>query len=151
MPSSVLFPEPVLPNTNAWPTSESCRLTRNGVAPAVAAHKSGGLPGGKSDEGFVASPGHTLVTGSRSATFRVLIERAPQIRVAVAWERTQICLERVDALDAPGVAGVMQCFQDFGGRRVGPNGIGIHHNDDLVEEAEADRAGRISATASPAS
>src|SRR5579862_7972550 len=70
-PSSVLFPEPVFPSTRAWPTSESCRLTRKGVALAEAAHRSGGLPGGKRGDGLTASPGQILVIGRRSATLRV--------------------------------------------------------------------------------
>jgi hypothetical protein len=44
--SAVDLPPPVLPIISVWPTSPTCRLRRNGVAPVVAAYSSGGLPGG---------------------------------------------------------------------------------------------------------
>ncbi len=90
-----------------WPTSESWRLTRNGVPP-VAAQRSGGLSGGKKGEGLG-------VAGRK--------ERAPQIGVAVARQAPQIGIERVDGLDPPGKPGVVQSLQDLARRVVGPRGV----------------------------
>src|ERR1035438_6573920 len=53
------------------PRSETCRLTRNGVAPLVAANSSGGLCFGIMADGFSRRPVHTDVIGSMSARFSV--------------------------------------------------------------------------------
>src|SRR6185312_855785 len=70
-PSAVDLPAPDGPHINVWPRSDTCKFTRNGVAPAVAAYMSGGLFGGISFEGFSLRPAHTDVIGSRSAIFNV--------------------------------------------------------------------------------
>src|SRR5580704_1158116 len=66
-----LMPAPDGPTTSVWPTSDTCRLKRNGVAPLVAANNKGGLCFGIRAEGFSRRPAHTDVIGSMSARFRV--------------------------------------------------------------------------------
>src|SRR5579883_360869 len=70
-PKAVDFPAPDGPTIRVWPTSETCKLKRNGVAPLVAAYRSVGLPLGISGEGFSRKPAQTEVIGSMSARFNV--------------------------------------------------------------------------------
>src|SRR2546430_7804628 len=68
------FPDPVFPRMSVCPTSESWRLTRKGVAPAVAAHRRGGLLGGKKGDG--RSEEHTSELQSQSnLVCRLLLEK----------------------------------------------------------------------------
>ena len=68
----MLLPSPVGPTINVWPTSRVWRFSRKGVAPFVLAKSSGGEPFGKKGQGHSGSPGHSVVSGRRSATQKEL-------------------------------------------------------------------------------
>ena len=70
-PNAVDLPAPDGPTISVCPRSETCRFTRKGVAPLVAAKSNGGLCFGIIAEGFSRRPAQTEVIGSMSAKFSV--------------------------------------------------------------------------------
>ena len=65
--SSTDLPEPVGPTTRVWPTSPTCRSSRNGVLPRVSAI----ISGGASRCRLASGPAHTADTGIMWARFSV--------------------------------------------------------------------------------